>query len=199
MPWVSTDAAENEDNNDPNWEILQKLSTDEERYRVVREKWQQLEIPDPRRDLTCNNFWKSQPHQVSFFFSKLYLYFALFFCPLNCLSKCSLLNFNIIQMRPNHDMQLGKRGRSPDKTQDDAQPNKRRRIMSCTDLFHKRIKDLKRDLDERNLALKARFHKELNNLSIQQQEEHDRYYRSSAPPHILTQQLMDLQHHQEKV
>lgn len=76
VPWVSTDAAENEDNNDPNWEILQKLSTDEERYRVVREKWHQLEIPDPRRDLTCNNFRRSQP-QVSIFLCKLV-------CPLLC-------------------------------------------------------------------------------------------------------------------
>lgn len=57
-PWISTDDAENADNNDPEWDILRKLETDEERYRVVRQKWRQLEIPDPRRDLTRHNFRK---------------------------------------------------------------------------------------------------------------------------------------------
>ncbi|XP_034231952.1 uncharacterized protein LOC117639957 [Thrips palmi] len=56
VPWISTDDAENADNNDPEWDLMRKLETDEERYRVVREQWRQMTIPDPRRNLTCHNF-----------------------------------------------------------------------------------------------------------------------------------------------
>lgn len=120
---------------------------------------------------------------------------------LSCLWKCPLFfqSSNNVHMLSSLDMQSRKRGRSPDKTQDDAQSHKRRRMMSCTDLFNNRIKDLRQKLDEENLALRDSYNEELNRLSIKQQEEQERYYRSSAPPHILKRQMMDLQYHQLKV
>lgn len=55
-PWISTDEAENADNNDPAWDELRRLETDEERYRVVKNQWRQKKIPNPRINLTCHNY-----------------------------------------------------------------------------------------------------------------------------------------------
>lgn len=55
--YISNNPQENEDNNNPEWELLRKLQTDEERYRAVRQRWRNLIIPDPNQDLTYHN-WK---------------------------------------------------------------------------------------------------------------------------------------------
>lgn len=54
--YISNNPQENLDNNNPEWELLRKLETDEERYRAVRERWRNLTIPDPNQDLTCRNW-----------------------------------------------------------------------------------------------------------------------------------------------
>jgi hypothetical protein len=54
--YVSNNPQENEDNNNPEWELLRKLETDEERYRAVRMRWRNLIIPDPNQDLTYRNW-----------------------------------------------------------------------------------------------------------------------------------------------
>lgn len=52
VEFISKDPKENEDNFNPEWELLRKLNTDEERYKAVRQRWRSLVIPDPKRDLT---------------------------------------------------------------------------------------------------------------------------------------------------
>lgn len=52
QPFLSDDPAENADNNDPEWELLRKLETDEERYKAVRERWRSIVVPNPNRNLT---------------------------------------------------------------------------------------------------------------------------------------------------
>lgn len=54
--YISNNPEENFDNNNPEWELLRKLETDEERYRAVRQRWRNLTIPDPNQDLTCRNW-----------------------------------------------------------------------------------------------------------------------------------------------
>lgn len=54
--YVSNNPRENYDNNNPDWELLRKLETDEERYRAVRQRWRNLTIPNPNQDLTCRNW-----------------------------------------------------------------------------------------------------------------------------------------------
>ncbi|XP_071440513.1 uncharacterized protein [Hetaerina americana] len=53
VDYVSKDPLENADNNNPDWQLLQKLETDEERYKAVRERWRNLIVPEPNKDLTC--------------------------------------------------------------------------------------------------------------------------------------------------
>ncbi|CAL4112543.1 unnamed protein product [Meganyctiphanes norvegica] len=52
LPFVSDDKKENNDNEDPGWNYLKKLETDEERYKFVRECWKSLVVPDPNVNLT---------------------------------------------------------------------------------------------------------------------------------------------------
>jgi hypothetical protein len=54
--YVSNNSQENYDNNNPDWELLRKLETDEERYRAMRQRWRNLAIPNPNQDLTCRNW-----------------------------------------------------------------------------------------------------------------------------------------------
>ena len=50
--FVSDDPAENADNNAVEWEVMRRLSSDSERYRFVRQRWRNTEIPDPHQCLT---------------------------------------------------------------------------------------------------------------------------------------------------
>ena len=52
VEFVSDDPAENADNNAVEWEVMRRLSSDSERYRYVRKRWRNTEIPDPHRCLT---------------------------------------------------------------------------------------------------------------------------------------------------
>lgn len=57
--FVSNDDAENKDNHDPEWELLRKLDTDDERYKAVRKIWKNLTIPDPKANLSAYN-WRDK-------------------------------------------------------------------------------------------------------------------------------------------
>lgn len=162
IPWVSTDDAENADNNDPEWDLLRKLETDEERYRVVREQWRQLEIPDPRRDLTCHNYRRNRSAQSS--------------------RGTKTGNLQVRQAR--------KRTRSADDNEESA--CKRRRMLSCTVMFESRINDLNSQINNQFIQLKAEHDQELHQLSIQQQLEHQKFIYSSAPaPGYIVQRQMN--------
>ncbi|KAJ9579930.1 hypothetical protein L9F63_004403 [Diploptera punctata] len=62
--YISNNPQENEDNNNPEWELLRKLDTDEERYRAMRERWRNLVIPDPNENLTCLS-WRLSHNSLS--------------------------------------------------------------------------------------------------------------------------------------
>uniref|UniRef100_A0A1B6M0Z1 Uncharacterized protein n=2 Tax=Graphocephala atropunctata TaxID=36148 RepID=A0A1B6M0Z1_9HEMI len=62
--FVSTDPQENEDNYNPEWQKLGQLTSDEERYKAVRDRWRSLVPPDPNRDLTCRQ-WRERNHKQS--------------------------------------------------------------------------------------------------------------------------------------
>ncbi|KAK3915851.1 DNA-directed RNA polymerase subunit omega [Frankliniella fusca] len=155
VPWISTDDAENADNNDPEWDLLKKLQTDEERYRVVREKWRHIEIPDPRRDLTCNNYRRSR-------------------------SQFSMTR------------QSRKRRRSLDENGNEDQPSKRRRMVSCTAMYESRINDIQGEIHNQFMQLKAAHSKDLQRLSALQQEEHERFFYSDAPSHIVQREMNEI-------
>lgn len=171
IPWISTDEAENADNNDPKWEILKTLETDRDRYEVVREKWRQLRIPDPRKDLTSHNFRRrrSRPNGRSVNYTEA---------------------GSVTQSR--------KRTRSDDGDDANDHPSKRRRMLSCTQMFEDRIDNLRRQLDEDFLQLKDEHHEELQKLSVIQQQELNRCLFSSAPHHIVKQQMQNLHHYQQQ-
>ncbi|CAH1389277.1 unnamed protein product [Nezara viridula] len=57
-PFVSPNDEENRDNNDPEWELLRKLETDDERYKAVRKLWRNLAIPDLKQNLSTFNWRK---------------------------------------------------------------------------------------------------------------------------------------------
>ncbi|XP_024217227.1 uncharacterized protein PF3D7_1120000 isoform X2 [Halyomorpha halys] len=57
-PFVSCNADENRDNNDPEWELMRKLETDDERYKAVRKLWRNLAIPDLKQNLSTFNWRK---------------------------------------------------------------------------------------------------------------------------------------------
>lgn len=51
-PLISDDPAENWDNENPQWESMRRLSSEEERYMAVLNVWHSKRIPDPQKDLT---------------------------------------------------------------------------------------------------------------------------------------------------
>ncbi|XP_054260921.1 uncharacterized protein LOC128985456 isoform X2 [Macrosteles quadrilineatus] len=57
--FVSSDPKENEDNYNPEWQKLGRLTTDEERYKAVRDRWRSLVPPDPNRNLTYRQ-WRAR-------------------------------------------------------------------------------------------------------------------------------------------
>uniref|UniRef100_A0A1B6IIU0 Uncharacterized protein n=2 Tax=Homalodisca liturata TaxID=320908 RepID=A0A1B6IIU0_9HEMI len=68
--FVSTDPQENEDNYNPEWQKLGQLTSDEERYKAVRDRWRSLVPPDPNRDLTCRQ-WRERNHKSPLNFQSL--------------------------------------------------------------------------------------------------------------------------------
>ncbi|XP_075552517.1 uncharacterized protein LOC142585561 [Dermacentor variabilis] len=55
-PLISDDPAENRDNNNPQWESVRRLRSDDERYRAVLRVWHSKRIPDPQKDLTLFHY-----------------------------------------------------------------------------------------------------------------------------------------------
>ncbi|KAG0425114.1 hypothetical protein HPB47_027698 [Ixodes persulcatus] len=55
-PFMSEDPEENNDNENPEWERLRQLSTDEERYEAVRNVWHNSTIPNPHSELTTFHY-----------------------------------------------------------------------------------------------------------------------------------------------
>ncbi|KAH6928013.1 hypothetical protein HPB50_010593 [Hyalomma asiaticum] len=55
-PFMSEDPDENMDNENPEWEAVRSLTTDEERYRAVQVVWHNIRIPDPHKELSTFNY-----------------------------------------------------------------------------------------------------------------------------------------------
>ncbi|KAH7946906.1 hypothetical protein HPB52_005899 [Rhipicephalus sanguineus] len=55
-PFTSEDPAENMDNENPEWEAVRRLTTDEERYQAVQAVWHNVKIPDPHKELSTFHY-----------------------------------------------------------------------------------------------------------------------------------------------
>ncbi|KAL1419051.1 hypothetical protein MTO96_005168 [Rhipicephalus appendiculatus] len=55
-PFTSEDPAENMDNENPEWEAVRCLTTDEERYQAVQAVWHNVKIPDPHKELSTFHY-----------------------------------------------------------------------------------------------------------------------------------------------
>ncbi|XP_042885336.1 uncharacterized protein LOC122261638 [Penaeus japonicus] len=60
LPFISDNPEENKDNEDPRWNYMAKLQTDEERYQLCRKLWKSLVVPDPNVNLTYFGHLKHQ-------------------------------------------------------------------------------------------------------------------------------------------
>ncbi|XP_063229258.1 uncharacterized protein LOC134534711 [Bacillus rossius redtenbacheri] len=56
--FISHDPEENRDNNNEKWEELRKLTTNPERYRALRKRWQNISNPDPNKNLTTRRCFR---------------------------------------------------------------------------------------------------------------------------------------------
>ncbi|KAH9381123.1 hypothetical protein HPB48_010795 [Haemaphysalis longicornis] len=56
IPFLSEDPAENLDNDNPAWEALRQLTTEEERYQHVHKVWRSAHVPDPHQELTTFHY-----------------------------------------------------------------------------------------------------------------------------------------------
>ncbi|XP_064111873.1 uncharacterized protein LOC135219222 [Macrobrachium nipponense] len=54
QPFESSNPLENRDNEDPKWDYLRQLETDDARYQFSRSRWKSLVVPDPNKN--CNVF-----------------------------------------------------------------------------------------------------------------------------------------------
>ncbi|XP_067120554.1 filamin-A-interacting protein 1-like [Centruroides vittatus] len=54
--WRSEDPTEKLDTDDPEWERVKTLTTEEERYRAVKNRWHSHSVPNPHKDLTSQSF-----------------------------------------------------------------------------------------------------------------------------------------------
>ncbi|KAF2360510.1 hypothetical protein FHG87_008735 [Trinorchestia longiramus] len=51
-PFISSDPSENRDNEDPRWDVLRRITCDEDRVRKIRELWLNVVTPDPNVNMT---------------------------------------------------------------------------------------------------------------------------------------------------
>ncbi|XP_068216430.1 uro-adherence factor A-like [Palaemon carinicauda] len=56
QPFESSNPLENRDNEDPKWNYLKHLATDEARYQFSRSRWKSLVVPDPNKNFTLFSY-----------------------------------------------------------------------------------------------------------------------------------------------
>ncbi|XP_076352232.1 uncharacterized protein LOC143247704 [Tachypleus tridentatus] len=70
-PFKSKDPQENKDIENPEWDQIRELKTDEERYRKVQSLWKNVSVPNPNRDLTFHSFRKKRLQKALFIKGKV--------------------------------------------------------------------------------------------------------------------------------
>ncbi|XP_049942099.1 uncharacterized protein LOC126419063 [Schistocerca serialis cubense] len=136
--FVSSDPEENADNNNPEWELLKKLETDEERYKAVRLRWRNLVIPNPNKNLTYRSrgYWITDKNQKQ-----------------------------ISEVKPNPVVtgKSRKRTHSADPTEHHV-PVKRQRTFSCTEVFDRKMLDVQKNLSRERNAILQQHERAVQNL-----------------------------------
>ncbi|XP_049794108.1 enolase-phosphatase E1-like [Schistocerca nitens] len=136
--FVSSDPEENADNNNPEWELLKKLETDEERYKAVRLRWRNLVIPNPNKNLTYRSrgYWITDKSQKQ-----------------------------ISEVKPNPVVtgKSRKRTHSADPTEHHV-PAKRQRTFSCTEVFDRKMLDVQKNLSRERNAILQQHERAVQNL-----------------------------------
>ena len=162
--YISNNPEENKDNNNPEWELLRKLETDEERYRAMRKRWRNLVIPDPNQNLTCLNWRKI--HNVAPSGSKTS-------------ESVPAINAKINKDLASSSTQREHRKRAHTvdslSVRKEESVEKRARTQSCTTVYDVKLEQLRKNIEiehqridnEENLAilkLRQRQSEELHNL-----------------------------------
>ncbi|PNF34963.1 hypothetical protein B7P43_G15619 [Cryptotermes secundus] len=159
--YVSNNPQENYDNNNPDWELLRKLETDEERYRAMRQRWRNLTTPNPNQDLTYRN-WRI--HQKANKLTK---------------SAAQTSNYAIIQQTRASDSGASvsmqdhhKRTLSDEQASIDHQPRmKHSRTQSCTAVYDKKLEQLRKNIQHEKQQIYDQEHAALIRLNMKQTQE----------------------------
>ncbi|XP_066977296.1 uncharacterized protein [Macrobrachium rosenbergii] len=64
QPFESSNPLENIDNEDPKWNYLRQLETDEARYQFSRSRWKSLVVPDPNKNCSLFSYLYHQKTQA---------------------------------------------------------------------------------------------------------------------------------------
>ena len=186
--YISKNPQENFDNNNPEWELLRKLETDEERYRAVRQRWRNLTIPDPNQDLTCRN-WRIRQNATKM------------------TASAASTNSDAVPDQTcanGNDVPAGiqghhKRSLSDPQASTTSQPIvKRPRTQSCTTVFDVKLEQLRRNIHDEKQRIYYQKQFALRQLSIKQiMERH--FVQKFCHVHGTPGQMLQLYYQQQGV
>jgi len=186
--YISNNPEENVDNNNPEWELLRKLETDEERYRAVRQRWRNLTIPDPNQDLTCRN-WRIRQNVNKVTASAVST-------NSDTVPDQTYANGNNVpaSIQGHH-----KRSLSDPHASTTSQPVvKRPRTQSCTTVFDVKLEQLRRNIHYEKQQIYNQKQLALRQLTIKQIME--RYtLQKHCPVHGTSGQMLQLYYQQQGV
>lgn len=177
--FVSDNPEENDDNNDPEWEHLRRLSNDKERYKALRERWHSIVIPDPNLDLTSQTFRKRRIARMK--------------------GNRKPVNDNDSENNNGEFNRAGSRKRPlPLDSDDDSfvhggQGHPKRRKL-CTLLFEQNIEALMKKLEYKRYRILEERDKDLSMLAVKQEQEYNAGCVASYnyPRHVKENLLSEL-------
>jgi hypothetical protein len=186
--YISNNPQENLDKNNPEWELLRKLETDEERYRAVRQRWRNLTIPNPNQDLTCRN-WRSRQNAIKVTASAV---------STNSDAvpdqACANGNYVPASIQGHH-----KRSLSDQQASTISQPIvKHPRTQSCTTVFDVKLEQLRRNIQYEKEQIYNREQLALRQLNMKQTMERH-ILRKYCHVHGIAGQMLQLFYQQQGV
>ena len=186
--YISNNPQENFDNNNPQWELLRKLETDEERYRAVRQRWRNLTIPDPNQDLTCRN-WRIRQNAIKVTASAVSK-------NSDAVPDQTSANGNDV---PASFQGHHKRSLSDPQASTTGQPIvKRPRTQSCTTVFEVKLQQLRRNIHYEKQQIYNQKQLAIRQLGIKQIM--DRYFlQKHCHVHGTDGQMLQLYYQQQGV
>ncbi|XP_065202031.1 titin-like [Planococcus citri] len=153
--FISNDPDENRDNDDPKWDYLRNIGTDYDRYKAVRARWKNIQIPNPKKDLTCRCH---NPSTQSNGYSNYFNY-----------NGYSSYNNNRMSYNQNFRGSR-KRMHSPENHYDYS---KRARLESCTFLYDRLVQQFIRHVENEKLRIRNEQKQALEQLAdIQHMEKY---------------------------